>query len=199
MRLTKNAKNVLTLTVLAIALYAAGSLLVEKTFVPQNFTEARATSAKTAGELMTILATSQENLGKISELHQKGQFPAALALVQSELENGKLSLAKSQQLAAELNDMSNTATAITPTKARNLAVEAMRSEVELMGELIIYNQSFNALLTNLQLKFSGAITTDNSAEIQKQIELMNLTGKEINGLNETFNQKMAEFDRLTSK
>lgn len=199
MRLTKNAKNILTLTVLAILLYVAGYFLVGRTFVPQNFTEARAVSAKTAVELMTILSTSQMNLGKISELHSQGNFPAALALVKSELENGKQSFSKAQQLAAELSDMSNFAEGITPIKSRNIAMEAMKSEVQLMGELIVYNQSFNALMNNLQLKFSGVIKTDNSSEIQKQIELMNSTGKEINDLNELYNQKMAEFDRLTEK
>lgn len=198
MHLTKNVKNVLTLTVLAAALYAAGYFLVGATFVPQNFTDARANSAKTAGELMTILSASQANLSQISQYHQNNEFGKALELVKKELGNRKQSYDKAQLLTAQLNDMSNAANGITPVKARNLAVEAIKIEVSLMGGLITYNESFNSLLENLQLKFSGVVK-DNSAEIQKQIELMNSAGKEINGLNESFNQKMAEFDKLTAK
>lgn len=197
MRLTKNVKNVLTVTVLAILLYAAGYLLVGQTFIPQNFIDARASVAKTAGELMTIVAASQANLDQISQYHQSNNFPKALELVNQELVNGKSSFAKEQVLAAELNGMSNAATGITPIKARNLAEDAMRQELTLMGKLIEYNQSFNSLLENLQLKFSGAITKDNSAEIKTQIENMNSAGKEVNDLNDSFNQKMTEFDKLT--
>ena len=199
MHLTKNVKNILTITVLAAALYGASFLIMEKTLVPQNFTDARITSAKTAGELMAILGASQLNLSQISEFHKNSQFFKALELVRLELENGKQSLAKSQQLAAELNSLANFANGITPIKARNLAVEAIKLDLAIMGKLIQYNTSFNSLLEILQLKFSGAITADNSAEIQTQLENMNSLGKEINDLNELRSQKMAEFDKLTAK
>lgn len=198
MRLTKNAKNVLTITVLAAALYGVSFLLVEKTFVPQNFTDARMSTAKSADELMVILGASQENLARISEFHQSNDYKNALDLVSKELVNRKESYAKAQQLTTELNNMSNTANGITPVKARNLALEAVKLEISLMSGLITYNESFNSLLENLRLKFEK-IVTDNSLEIQRQIELMNSAGKEINNLNEQFTQKMSEFDKLTAK
>lgn len=198
MRLTKNVKNILTITVLAVLLYAASYFIVGTTFVPQNFTEARANSAKTAGELMAILNVSQANLVQIAQYDKDYQFIKALDLVKQELENIRQSFEKSTTLATQLNDMSNAATGITPIKARNLAIDAMRQEVSLVGKLIIYNQSFGSLLENLQLKFSGSVKY-NSDDVQKQIEIMNSVGKEINELNELYNQKMTEFDKLTAK
>lgn len=199
MRLTKNAKNVLTITVLAAALYGASFLLVEKTFVPQNFTDARISTAKTANELMVILGASQENLAQISEYHQSNDFEKALELVKKELVNRKENSAKELQFTKELYSMASTASGVTPVKAKNLALEAVELEFSLIKGLITYNGSFNSLLESLQLKFSNAIKTDNSAEIQRQIELMNSAGKEINNLNEQFTQKMSEFDKLTGK
>lgn len=196
MRLTKNVKNILTITVLAVLLYAANYFLVGKTFIPQNFIDAHASASKTAAELMTMFNDAQAKLDQISQYQQSNNFPKALELVNQELGDVHKSYEKSQTLLTELADMSNAANGITPIKARNLAVEAMNQEFKLMTKLIDYNKSFNSLLENLQLKVSVA-GINNSSEIKIQIENMNSAGKEINDLNALFNQKMDEFNKMT--
>jgi len=86
---------------------------------------------------------------------------------------------------------------ITPTKARNLATDAVRDEVALITHLIVYNDLLNSLLQILELTFSGVIP-QGSEEVQTLIKNMNQEVKEINALNDLFNQKMRELDNLIS-
>ena len=85
---------------------------------------------------------------------------------------------------------------IAPVKARNLAMEARSYEVSLLKKIIAYNDSLSALLQTLNYKFSGDIRYD-ADDVQKLIENMNDNAREINELNNLYNQRMKEFDEIT--
>lgn len=191
----KNLFSGLIIFVFFAAVAILGYFWLGKSFVPSEFIEARNRSALVAKEIVALTDISVQNLEKISLHERKNNFPRALILVKEELENSKKSRVKAADLAKEIGAMTEATGRITPTKARNLATDAVRDEVALITHLIVYNDLLNSLLQNLELIFSGAISYG-SEEVQTLIKNMNQEVKEINGLNDAFNQKMREFDEL---
>lgn len=194
-RMKKSFRGTALLLGSFLALYLTGYFLLGKSFVPNEFIEARNRSALVAKEIVALTEISIQNLDKISLNERKSNFFRALVLVKEELENSKKSRVKAADLAKEIGVMTEAAGSITPTKARNLATDAVRDEVALITHLIVYNDLLNSLLQNLELIFSGDIS-HGSEEVQTLIKNMNQEVKEINKLNELFNQKMQEFDSL---
>ncbi|MBI3046132.1 MAG: hypothetical protein HYY86_01115 [Candidatus Harrisonbacteria bacterium] len=196
-KMKKSFRGTILLLGSFLALYLAGYFLLGKSFVPNEFFEARSRSALVAKEIVALTDISVQNLDKISLQERKNNYPRALVLVKEELENSKKSRVKAADLAKEIGAMTEAAGGITPTKARNLATDAVRDEVALITHLIVYNDSLNSLLQILELTFSGVIP-QGSEEVQTLIKNMNQEVKEINILNDLFNQKMREFDNLVS-
>ena len=191
----KNNRRFLTVIVSVTIIYFIGYLLIGKAFVPDSFTEARRQSAVVAKEIVSATGKSIENLDKIALQDRKYNFYKALSLVHEELANTKNARIKAADLAKNLSDMAIAAAEITPTKARNLAIEAMSHETALITRLIVYNDILNSLLQTLEYKFSGDIRSD-SEEVQVLIKNLNEEAKKINELNELFNQKMDKFDEV---
>ena len=180
-----------------ITLAALGYYFANKIFVPENFTEARIKSSEIAKEIVSLIGQSVKNLEIINFQDRHNNLKTALQLVQKELEESKKFRDKALELNTELGLMTIATTAITPTKARNLALESISHELNLVSRLVNYNALLNALLQTLEFKFSKSIGSD-ADDVQKLIKNMNEEAKEINKLNNLFNQKMEEFDKLTS-
>lgn len=167
-----------------------------ESFVPENFAEARIRSSAIALELTSGLDLSRQSLNKISEEDRNGRFSSALELVEKEIEKIEKVKIKALELAAELTNMAQAVQGIEPASARNLAFEAVSQEVSLIMRLNNYlNFSFNPLLETLRLKFSGDIRYD-SGDVQILIGNMNKEAKEINYINDSFNQKLKDFDKV---
>ena len=196
MRLTKNQKNILTLLTIGLILYGAGYLLLSKVVLPQDFTDARIRAAKQAEELVLMLNESSKNLNLIAQSDRDFEFNKALSLTDEELLRAKQTKKKAGEINNELVTMLQSTPSISPVKARNLAMEAMSYEVSLLKKIIAYNDSLSALLQTLNYKFSGDIRYD-ADDVQKLIENMNDNAREINELNNLYNQRMKEFDEIT--
>ncbi len=196
MRLTKNQKNILTLLTIGLILYGAGYLLLSKVVLPQDFTDARIRAAKQAEELVLMLNESSKNLNLIAQSDRDFEFNKALSLTDEELLRAKQTREKAGEINNELVTMLQSTPSIAPVKARNLAMEAMSYEVSLLKKIIAYNDSLSALLQTLNYKFSGDIRYD-ADDVQKLIENMNDNAREINELNNLYNQRMKEFDEIT--
>ncbi len=164
-----------------------------KSFVPENFIEARSKSASIALELVSILDGSLKSLDKISEEDKNYRFSSAMNLVEQEIKKINEATTKAQTLSEELVKMAQAVQGIQPVKARNLALEAVSLEVSLISQLIPYNAHFSSLFETLRLKFSGDIRYD-SSDVQSLITKMNMESKGINSTNNSFNQKLKEFD-----
>ena len=187
---------VLWLVLAAAIIVAGGYLLINKKFVPPDFYEARNNSAAVAQEIVTVTETSLKNLEEISLQDRQHNFKKALSLVRQELERSKESRLKAIDLTKQLGNMTVAANEIFPTKARNLAIEAISQELNLITHLILYNETYlNGLLQTLELKFSEDIRYD-SDDVQKLVKNMNNEAREINRLNNLFNEKMRGFDDL---
>lgn len=167
-----------------------------ESFVPENFAEARIRSSIIASELTLGLDLSRQSLNKISEEDKNGRFSSALELVEQEIDKIEKAKAMAMELSAELISMTQAIQGIKPIVARNLALEAVSQETALLMRLNNYlNSSFNPLLETLRLKFYGDIRYD-SEDVQILIGNMNKEAREINYINDSFNQKLKDFDKV---
>lgn len=195
MILKKRTKNILAILILIAAVYLSGYILVGKPFVPQNFKDARVNAAKIAGELVALLNESSRNLEQINDLDKSGESASASEMVSQELQRSSNIYSKSIELSNEFQAMADALNAVAPVKARDLADDAIKDELGLIGKIIEYNSLMSGLLENLKLKFSAPIKGRD--DVQKTIDSMNAAAKEVNDLNSSYNQKMEEFDNLT--
>jgi len=194
MKIGNAGKLVLGLLVVLLAGYAIHAW-VNATFVPTAFSDTRKQSAVIAAEVVLILNESFQNLGKISEEDRNYNFRNALDLVYTELDRIKLAQEKAIMLSDTLNTMARVVPDIMPVEARNLALTGVSKEVSLISNLVIYNHTLNGLLETLRYKFSGDIRYD-AEDVQKLVYMLNQQGKEINAINDSFNETMREFDQV---
>lgn len=197
--MSKSNKNILVAVLVLAAIlvvYFGLQYFAEKSFVPQSFTDGRQQSAAISGDIVGLLNESLKNLETISQEDKNYHFSKALDLVYVELARTQESKKKASDLTAILEQMAKVLPAITPTQAKNLAIEAVSNEVSLVSHLLIYNDSLSGLLETLKYKFSGDIRYD-SKDVQALVNNMNQEAEAINNLNDVFNQKMREFDSLT--
>jgi hypothetical protein len=185
---------ILILIVAAILSVFAYYYFNNKPYVPENFIEARSNSSSVAADLVLILGESLKSLDKISEEDKNYKFSSAMNLVEQENQKIKNAKTKALVLSDDLNKMAQAIQDIKPVKAKNLALEAVSQEVSLISRLINYNAYFGSLLDTLRLKFSGDIRYD-SSDVQSLIADMNSEAREINSINNSFNQKLEEFDQ----
>ena len=191
----KNTKSVLWLS-LVLAIFVLGAwYLMDQSFVPSNFQSARQEGSEISGGIVNILDESLQNLEKIAEADRNYNFSRALNLVDGELEKVNNAKQKAAELTKVLDKMARAVQEITPAKARTLALEAVSSEISLISHLMIYNDTLTGLLKTLQYKFSGDIRYD-AKDVQTLVESLNKETREINALNDLFNEKMREFDEV---
>ncbi|HEY4500000.1 MAG TPA: hypothetical protein VJH70_02680 [Candidatus Paceibacterota bacterium] len=165
------------------------------TFVPALFQDARVESVRISKDIVNLLEESLRNLEIISQADRDYNFSAALDLVYKELERIRIAKDRAKELTDQLNVMAKAIAQITPIKAKNIALEAVSTEVSLLSHLVIYNDTLNSLLETLRYKFSGDIRYD-AEDVQKLVSGLNQQAQDINSLNDQFNQKIGEFDAL---
>jgi len=164
-------------------------------YVPELFSQARQNSFIVAEDISSLTGQSLASLEKIAEADNEYSFGNALVLVGEELERLKKARAQAIELTKNLDLMAKSTAGIRPKAARNLAIEALSYEISLMSRLIVYNDILNGLLQTLELKFSGEMAY-NAKDVQVIIANLNSEAREINNLNNLFNEKMKEFDEV---
>jgi len=90
-QMKKSVRGAILLSISLIIFYLAGYFLFGKSFVPNEFFEARSRGALVAKEIVALTDVSIQNLEKISLHERKNNYPRALALIKEELENSKKS------------------------------------------------------------------------------------------------------------
>lgn len=167
-------------------------------YIPTDFQTGRQEARTISADILTLLDASAQNLQKISEADQKYDFINALELVYQELVRTRTAREKGINLTAALDKMARAVPGITPTKARNFALQAMPDGLALVTNLVAYSDTLNGLLETLRYKFSGDIRYD-AQDVQKLVANLNDRGKEINRLNDVFNQKMEALDQMAAR
>jgi len=162
--------------------------------VPPSFIEARANGAILGSDIVAIYEDVTNSLQEISDKDKEKKYAEALKLTEEALDRvgpNQEAVKKSQLLAVELAKIAEVIPQLKSEDARNLLLEGVTAEVNLVTHLVSYNGYFNELLRNLREKFTGSASGDRVPEL---IDKMNEEAKVINRLNKQFNEKMDKFD-----
>jgi hypothetical protein len=100
------------------------------------------------------------------------------------------------RLSEQLTVMAEQAPRIRPDYAKELATEAVASEVALVSRLIYYNNYLAQLFETLKVKFEKPWTTYLDGQVNDLINKINDEAQAINELNKKFLASMAELDRI---
>lgn len=180
--------------IVVVAAFAIGKFVIagpNNEVVPEEFINARSNGAALGANIVGIYDGTVGNLRAIAEKDKEKRYLEALNLTLQGARANREALEKSQQLATELGKMVEASNQFKSQDAKNIVVEAITAEVNLVTHLIAYNGYFNELLGNLQGKFNGTAQQDRVGEL---IDKMNEEAQIINRLNKKFNDTMAEFD-----
>ena len=159
--------------------------------IPPEFNEARERGAKISKDIVSHYSQSAVMLREISELDSKGEYLEGLKIVLDQIEVNAEARSKAQSLATELEKMTRAASLISSQSLRAKALEAVSIEINLVTQLVAYNEYTNQLLDALRSKF---ISEPERTAVEDIISQMNSAASEINLLNEKFNAIMKEFD-----
>jgi len=169
----------------------------ESRYVPPEFYDARNNGVVLAGEIVNLSRQSLTRLTRISELDQEKNFTKALALVSEELVEYQKSQEAAARLASRLETMARLLADVRPARAREIAAEAISSEVALVSRLVNYNDNLRDLFVVLQLKFNTRNASgDLDGRVNQLITKINEQAKAINQFNQRFNDAMAKFDKI---
>ena len=183
---------------MVLGYFLARYIFIGPKVVPSEFLEARGSGEKVAAEIVDLSAGSINNLSRIAELDKEFNYPEALVLVSGELiKNGTFN-DKATALSTELARMAQAIPSIRPSKARELAAEAVSYEVALVSRLIGYNQALRELMSMLKSKFSWEFYGTDS-QIEDLLVEINSTATAINSLNAAFEETLKDFDELFVK
>ena len=181
--------------VLVFLAYFVGRFLLAKTkTVPNDFMHARREASLVAKDIVTMSKDSSQHVGEISALNNEQKYPEALALIKDEINRNREIRDKAIALSGYLQTMTVNVSSIKPRVSAEAALEAVSTEVTLIGHLLTYNDYLNQLLEIVRGKITGdpEATTQNVTDLVKKINDESIV---VNVMNEKFNEKMSEFDR----
>ena len=187
----------ITVLLVIITVLAVRMISRESRYVPPEFYDARNNGVVLAGEIVNLSRQSLTRLTRISELDQEKNFTKALALVSEELVEYQKSQEAAARLASRLETMARLLADVRPARAREIAAEAISSEVALVSRLVNYNDNLRDLFVVLQLKFNTRNASgDLDGRVNQLITKINEQAKAINQFNQRFNDAMAKFDKI---
>ncbi len=183
------------LLVLVFLAYFVGRFLLAKTkTVPGEFMQARQQASLVAKDIVSMSKDSTQHINEISALNKEQKYSDALTLVREEIDRNREIRDKAITLSSYLQTMTINVSAIKPKVSAEAALDAVSTEVTLIGHLLTYNDYLNQLLEITRGKITGdpEATEQNVSDLVKKINDESIV---VNVLNEKFNEKMNVFDR----
>ena len=173
-------------------------LLFPADHVPAEFSEGRVRGAALAENIVVLSRKTLGRLDAIAEYDRNNRTAEALLLISQEvLESGTMR-EEAARLASQLERMARVLPEIKPERARQLATEAVSSEVALVSRLVTHNALLTELFDILKMKLS-----DRSANVDGRVnELINNINSEaqaINQFNKRFIEALEEFDMIVER
>lgn len=191
-----SVKRFVLLTILFLAIILVGkAVFFSSSYLPEEFVDARINGSSIAEEIVAQSNFSAELLKTISKLDREKKYGVALEVVSQEMIKNQDANKKAIKLSTQLEQMARLVEGIRPYQARQLATEALSSEVALVTRLINYNNYLGLLFSVLQKKFqSGNYSTN--GEAQQLVNSINEEIRMINELNKRFNDSLKKFDEV---
>lgn len=185
---------VLLLVMMFLAYFVGRFLLAQTKTVPSDFMQARQEASLIAQDIVGMSKDSAQHIGEISALNNEGKYPEALELVKQEIERNRQIRDKAIALSGYLQTMTVNVSAIEPKVSAQTALEAVSTEVTLIGHLLTYNDYLNQLLVAIKGRImgDGDVSAETIADLVKKINDESIV---VNVMNEKFNDQMTKFDR----
>jgi ABC-type transport system involved in Fe-S cluster assembly fused permease/ATPase subunit len=163
--------------------------------VSEEFKLAREDAAQASEEISIILNDSVENLALIARYEREENINDARDLTQEEIDKADARNQAALNLATAVQKMAESAQAIKSETAKQKVVEASSFQVTAITHILKYNSLLNALLTEINAKFSPR-STGTEERIEELLTELNEEAEKINELNENFTQALREFDSI---
>ena len=146
--------SVVVWTVLSAAVvYFFGYLLFPPKHVPEEFSDARSYGAVVAQRILELSKNTSAKLNEILEQDRNYNYSEALLLISQQLIANRENNQEALKLASQLERMTRFSNQISPSDARQIATEAVTSEVALVSRLMVYNEYLRQLFDVLKQKF----------------------------------------------
>ncbi len=164
--------------------------------IPQDFVDARIQGAIISQNIVGLSNQSTNDLEKISQLDQQGNFVEASNVVVETIKKSKDIRSQAVELSNQVSKMTTSLSDIDSFEARQAALEAISSRLALISRLINYSEYLNQLLQALQTKFARQSGGSNVESIITQI---NAEVTAINSFNGQATQAMNRFDAIVNR
>ncbi len=197
-----NAVIVLALGLVLVGgiVWAANSV-IDKRFVPEQFSNARTQAAQTAEGIVTMSGDSISNLAKVSDFDKQGKYDLALDVVLQEVSRNSELRDRAEVLSQQLGLMTQVLAQVKPQDAAQTGVQAIGKEYQIVEKLVDYNGLTYQLLDLLRGRYDGLLDAPAGpaaqAKINQFIAQMNADASAVNTLNEEYKGLMSRFDSLT--
>ncbi|MEZ4156663.1 MAG: hypothetical protein R3B52_01635 [Candidatus Paceibacterota bacterium] len=196
--MTKTTKNALigivALAIVFAALIGTGVINLNSANLPQDFVSGRKEAAKASEQVSKLFKKSLDNLSVIARYEREGQTQDALDLLQEEKDNSAERNNAAIELAKAIDKMAQASKQIESSDAREVAVEAVSSQVAAITHMLAFNNFFDRLHEQIQRKLEGE--DPNILTIESTLNQLNEEVEEINKLNEEFTNSLREFDKI---
>lgn len=165
-------------------------------YLPSEFSDARIKGAIVSQKIVELSRDTLSRLNEVSKYDQQRNSTEALLAISNALIANRENQVESVRLSSQLTAMAENLSRIQPERARQLATQAVTSEVALVSRLLYYNTYLNQLFETLKVKFEKPWVSYLDGQVQDLITKINDEAQAVNELNKQFNSSMAEFDKI---
>lgn len=180
----------------AAAILATRYIVFPPNYLPSEFSDARIKGADTAQRVVDLSRETLAKLSEVSKYDQQGDTSEALIAISNAVISNRENQAEAIRLSAQLSAMAENLPRISPSHAREIATQAVTSEVELVSRLLYYTAYLEELFETLKVKFEKPWVAYLDGQVADLINKINDEAQAINELNKQFNSLMAEFDKI---
>ena len=163
--------------------------------LPPEFSEARLRAASLAQKIVVLSNDSLQSLEEVAQYDKQDNTAQALILISRQIIKNRENHDATVQLSSYLEKMVRTLPDIEPAKARQVATEAVTTEVALVTRLLTYNDYLAQLFDILRAKFNNRLNNPDG-RVEELIKKINQEAEAINDLDKRFNDAIVQFDKL---
>lgn len=161
---------------------------------PLEFLEARQQGAEISQKIVELTTDTNQKIKEINSFDFSGDYNKALILIDEAKNKNSEANSQAIKLADEMRKMAESLNKISAVKSRQLAIEAISSEMSLIANFIDYTATLDRFLNNLRL----AIATSNIEYrwlAEENLSEINDKTLKINSSNQEFLDKIKDFDK----
>lgn len=189
-------KHIVTVMMAAAAVLFLRYVVFPSRFLPGEFSEARIKGSNVAERIVEISRSNLALLDEVARYDRESDHSEALIAISRAIIQNRDNQVEAIRLSEQLTTMAEQTPRIRPLRAKEIATEAVASEVALVSRLIYYNNYLSQLFETLRVKFEKPWVAYLDGQVSDLINKINDEAQAINELNKKFVASMAELDAI---